>query len=698
MLSSSGPFGGNILRPSDEEEPKRIAFIQCLGSMGPENNDSYCSQVCCMYTAKQAINTKKNYNDSQIVVFRHNIRVFGKNFYEYTKNARDEYNIKYLYSNISEISEDPDTNDLSIHYKDLKKNKETEFKANLVVLAAPLIPSKGTKKLAQILGIELDEYSFFKRRSYYNNLLSSRDGIFLCGLCQGPMNIADTVSNASGVAGQVAIMLNSEKFSLIKERESDIIPEKDVININPSALVIGGGVSGITAALNISKQGFKTYIVEKETVLGGNLNNINMLYPSQQKASELLYKLIEKIKRSENIEVFRSSKLKNIEGTIGNYTIDISDVNDDIHTVNTGVIILATGCQEYKPKGIFQYNNKNKNVITLLDLEKKFRNEDKSWLDGIDHVTTIMCVQARQKFGYSYCSNVCCLNTIKNIKVLKELKPNLEILVLFRDLHTAKMEFEEIFNERNKIAEYLRYNLSNLPEVSQISKKPEKYLIEMSDDFDVNEKIDFETDLIVLATPMIPANNLKELAVMLDVPLDENGFFPEVHEKLRPLDFVSHGIFVCGCAQWPKSIQESINQANGAAGRASRFLSRRKITSTNLELMSFLLSIECYFKDLIINPEKCNGCGTCAENCAFKAIDIVDAERKFEDVSIPVKKAIINSALCKGCGKCASSCKLKAIKAKHYDFKQISSIIDPYFLERVKQGDLPEEKAPSITN
>jgi heterodisulfide reductase subunit A len=309
-----------------------------------------------------------------------------------------------------------------------------------------------------------------------------------------------------------------------------------------------------------------------------------------------------------------------------------------------------------------------------------------------------MCVQARQKFGYSYCSNVCCLNTIKNIKVLKELKPNLEILVLFRDLHTAKMEFEEIFNERNKIAEYLRYNLSNLPEVSQISKKPEKYLIEMSDDFDVNEKIDFETDLIVLATPMIPANNLKELAVMLDVPLDENGFFPEVHEKLRPLDFVSHGIFVCGCAQWPKSIQESINQANGAAGRASRFLSRRKITSTNLELMSFLLSIECYFKDLIINPEKCNGCGTCAENCAFKAIDIVDAERKFEDVSIPVKKAIINSALCKGCGKCASSCKLKAIKAKHYDFKQISSIIDPYFLERVKQGDLPEEKAPSITN
>jgi heterodisulfide reductase subunit A len=114
--------------------------------------------------------------------------------------------------------------------------------------------------------------------------------------------------------------------------------------------------------------------------------------------------------------------------------------------------------------------------------------------------------------------------------------------------------------------------------------------------------------------------------------------------------------------------------------------------------MSFLLSIECYFKDLIVDPEKCNGCGICAENCSFKAIDIVDTESRFEDVSLPAKKAVINSALCKGCGKCASTCKLKAIKAKHYDFKQISSIIDPYFLEKVKPEEMLEEKVSSITN
>jgi heterodisulfide reductase subunit A len=696
ILSSSGPFGCQVLRPSDEQAPEKIAFIQCMASIGSEKSTSYCSRVCCMYTAKNAINTKINLPDSQILVFRHKIRVFGKNFYEYTKKARDDFNIKYLYSKINNIEEDPDTNDLIIHYKDLKRGQEKKCRANLIVLAAPLIPSKGTKKLAQILGIKLDKFSFLKERSYFNNSLSSRDGIFLCGFCQRPMSISETVSNASGVAGQVAIMLNSEKFTVIKEREIGILPAEDIINVNPSALVIGGGVSGMTAALNISNQGFKTYLVEKENVLGGNLNNINILYPTQQKASELLYNMVEDVKKNENIDVYRRSELTSIKGTIGNYSVDIADINNEIHTIKTGVIILATGSQEYKPKGSFHYDFRNKNVLTLLDLEKKLRDENTSWLDDINHITAILCVQARQKFGYSYCSNVCCLNSIKNIKILKELKPELEILVLFRDLHTAKPEFEEIFNKRKNIANYLRYNLDNLPTVEKISKKPEKYNVEVRDDFDANKKINFETDLIILATPLIPPKNLKEIADMLEVPLDENGFFPEAHEKLRPLDFVSHGVFVCGCAQWPKNIEDSINQANGAAGRASRFLNRRQISATNLEYMSFLLSIECYFKDLIVDPVKCNGCGICAENCAFKAIDIVDTETKYEDISISVKKATINSALCKGCGKCASSCKLKAIKAKHYDFKQISSIIDPYFLEKVKSIETKDENIPLL--
>ncbi|MFW9973325.1 MAG: FAD-dependent oxidoreductase [Candidatus Odinarchaeota archaeon] len=698
MICSSGPFGGHVLRPSDELEPKKIAFIQCVGSIGNDKNVSYCSRVCCMYTAKNALNTKMNFEDMQIVVFRHNIRVFGKEFYEYTKKVQEKYRIKYIYSKINEISEDSDTNDLIIHYEDLKKGEENDFRANLVVLAAPLIPSKGTKELTQILNIELDNYNYFKNRSYFDNSLSTRDGIFLCGLSQGPLNITETVSNASGVAGQIASFLQSERYSQTEQREIDIVPKEDIIKITPSALIIGGGISGMTAALNISNQGFKSYIVEKEKVLGGNLNYINILYPSQQKASEFLNNVIDNVKKNENIEVFRNSKIKAVKGTIGNYLIDIADVNDEIYTLNAGVIIIATGSQEFKPKGLFQYDRLNKNVITLLELERKLKNEVNSWLDNINHITTILCVQARQRFGYSYCSNVCCTNAIKNIKILKEKKPELKILVLFRDLHTAKREFEDIFNKRKKLANYLRYNLNNVPKVVKMSNKPERFRIKMHDDLDPDKKIDFETDLILLATPLIPSKDLNKLAKMLNVPLDDNGFFPEAHEKMRPLDFVTHGIFVCGCAQWPKNLQDSIMQANGAAGRASRFLSSGIISKKDLEFMSFLLSIECFFKDLIVNPEKCNGCGKCVDNCAFKAIDLVDSENKFEDISLPVKKAVINSALCKGCGKCSSTCKLKAIKAKHYDFKQISSIIDPYFLEKVKGIEIEDEEIPIMVD
>ncbi len=687
ILSSSGPFGAEILRPSDHKEPEKIAFLLCAGSTGSEKNVSYCSRVCCMYSAKFAINTKTNLEDSQISVFRHYIRVFGKYFYEYTKKSREEYGVNFIHSEIDHIEEDPDTKDLIIHYKDLKAGETKEFRANLVVLTSPIVPSSGTKELANILGIELDKYNFFKERSYFNNSLSTKDGIFLTGVCgSGPMNIPETVASASGVAGIISTLLAPAKYTKVQEKDKILLPEENIINITPNALIIGGGISGMTAALNISKQGFETYIIEKEKRLGGNLNDINIIYPTQQKASEFLNGIIKEIEESDKIQVFLNSQIQEIKGKIGKYEINLIDGNEKTHSLISGVIIVATGGQEFKPKRLFQYDEKNKNVITLLELEQKLKNNDDSWLDKINHITTILCVDARQKDGFAYCSNVCCINAIKNIQILKKIKPELELLVLLRDLQTAKKEFENIFNKRKKIAKFFRYELNNIPEITKISQDPEKYDIRLRDDLNWSNFIDIETDLIVLATPLIPSLNLKEIGDMLNVPLDKSGFFPEAHEKLRPLDFVTQGVFVCGCAQWPKNIQDSITQANGAAGRASRFLSKKQISTTKLEYLSFLLSIQCYFKDLVINIEKCNGCGRCAESdiCSFNAITLVDTQREYEDVNLPIKKAVINSALCKGCGKCASVCRLKAIEAKHFDFKHISAMIDPYFLKDEK--------------
>jgi len=256
----------------------------------------------------------------------------------------------------------------------------------------------------------------------------------------------------------------------------------------------------------------------------------------------------------------------------------------------------------------------------------------------------------------------------------------------------AKKEFEEIFNSRKSLATYLRYDLDNFPEITKMNSEPEKYEISLYDDSDPNNIIKLNTDLVLLSTPMVPPADIKSLSNILNIPLDENGFFIEAHTKLRPLDFAGHGIFVCGCAQWPKNVQDSMLESNGAAGRASRFLSIKEISTSKLELLSFLLSIRCFFKDMKITTEKCNGCGVCRDICAFKAISLVDVNQKFEDVSIPVKKAVINPALCKGCGKCSATCKLRAIEATHYDFKQISSIMDPYFLDKVKIEERIDDK------
>jgi len=800
ILSASGPFQGHIVRPSDEKEPEKIAFIQCAGSRDLREGVPYCSSVCCMYTAKEAIITKEHSENSQCFVFRHDVRAYGKNFYEFTQRAQSEYGVKYFQTKISRIKEDPETNDLVIHYEDLKTGKFKDFKANLVVLATPLVPSAGTRELAQVLNIELDEYNFFQEKSYYSKSLSSKEGILLAGFCQGPMDIPETVADSSGVASQVATLLNSFKFTETQEKiigipekavkETDIpiigvlichcginigkyidIPQviehiktlpnvvfcednlyscssdsqqriKEVIGefnlnrfivasctprtheslfqetcqeaglnkylfdmvnirdqcswvhmtekelatekaidlirmgvaksrllksqkeeklkITQAALVIGGGISGMTAALSIANQGFMVYLLEKDKYLGGNLKYLNMLYPTQEDASILLNETIEKVTNNKNIQTFLNSELKDIYGYLGNYDASVIDSDTKVHELKIGTIIVATGGQELKPNEFFEYTYTNHNVITQLQLEQKLKDEDQSWLDKLNHITTLLCVNARQEKGITYCSNICCETAIKNINILKELKQDLKLIVLYRDLQMAKKEFERYYRERRKDAIFLRYDLDDPPIIKEINRGTSKFEIKV---FDTNlqDNIKFNTDLIVLSTPMVPADNLDELAKMLKVPLDKNGFFLEAHVKLRPLDFATDGIFLCGCAHWPKNIQDSISQGNGAAGRACRFLSAEEIATSGLIAE--------------VDQEICIGCGTCEEACSYNAIEITSAVKEFEEVSLPIKKSTVNSGLCKGCGTCAVNCPVGAISIKHYDFEQINAMI-----------------------
>ncbi|MGM0468486.1 MAG: FAD-dependent oxidoreductase [Promethearchaeati archaeon] len=807
ILCASGPFGGHVLRPSDEKEPKKIAFIQCAGSRDLQEGVPYCSSVCCMYTAKEAIITKEHSENSDCFVFRHDLRAYGKDFYEFTQRAEDEYGVTYYQTKISKITEDPKTNNLLIHYEDLMTGKLEEFEAELVVLASPLVPSKGSKDLAKILNIELDDYNFFKEDSYFNKAASTRKGIFLSGFCQGPLDIPETVANASGVASQIAMLLNSEKFSQIKEKVIET-PEKEVkitdqprigvlichcginigkyvdvpkvveyistlpnvihcednlyscssdsqerikelikennlnrfivasctprtheslfqetcleaglnkylfemvnirdqcswvhmnekeaatqkamdlirmavsksrllqpqdeenLKVEPIALVIGGGISGMTAALDLANQNFKVHLVEKEKQLGGLVRDLNILYLNEMKADDFLNDYIEKIKNNDYIDIHLESKIDNIKGYIGNYEVSISTSKEKPKDLKIGTIIVATGAQEFKPTGIFEYSKENQNVITLKELERKLKEKNAEWLKKIDRAIFILCVNSRQKEGFSYCSNICCGSSIKNVAFLKELKPELEIIVLYRDMQMAKKEFEDFYRAHRKDAIFLKYSLDKVPKITKKNKDKESYQVDV---FDINlqEKISLNSDLIVLSTPLIPADNVDELAKMLKVPLDHNGFFLEAHVKLRPLDFATDGIFLCGCAQWPKNIQDSISQAHGAAGRASRFLSVGEIKTSGLISE--------------VKTEDCIGCGKCESVCPYNAIELKETLLEFEDISIKVKKSTVNSALCKGCGTCAATCPVGAISVKHYDFKQIGVMIDSYLLEK----------------
>jgi heterodisulfide reductase subunit A len=551
ILCTTGPFGGQILRPSDEKEPENIAFIQCAGSIDPDENIPYCSRVCCMYSVKDAVLTNQYSENIKPFIFRHKFRAFGQNFYEYAKEAQKNHNVIYYQAKINQITEDSNNNDLIINYRDLGTGEIYDFTSNMVVLAAPLVYSAGTKKLAALLDIKLDKYGFYQERDYFNKSLSSRDGVFLCGFCQSPMDISETVADASAVASQVASLLSPVKFTKIKKTKLDYLAKDEIIDIVPTALIIGGGISGMTAALSIANQGYKTVIIEKSDALGGNLRKLNEIYPVRQQASDFLRVLIKEIEQNQNIKVFLNSKLNNVEGSIGNYQVVIESSSNNIHQLTIGTIIIATGGKELKPDDLFQYRKNNRNIITQLELEEKLKTGDYEWLKDIHHITSILCAGARHKGGISYCSNVCCSNTIKNINILERIKPELRMLVFYRDLHMAKKEFEDQFSEKNKTAKFMRYSPKNLPEITKTNEEPERYTIRIKDDYNPEYFIEFRTDLIILSTPMIPNEN-KELAEMLNIPLNEHGFFIEAHKKLRPLDFANHGIFLCGCAQWPK--------------------------------------------------------------------------------------------------------------------------------------------------
>ena len=420
------------------------------------------------------------------------------------------------------------------------------------------------------------------------------------------------------------------------------------LGVNHSALVIGGGIAGMTSALTLADQGFEVHLIERSGELGGTARRIHYTVDGED-VQTYLADLIRKVKEHPQIRVYYDTWIVDAYGYVGNFTTEIMRYRGRvIEKISHGVTIIATGAQEYKPDGEYLYG-RDPRVLTQLELEEEIARGNPD-IVGCDNLVMIQCVGSRNG-KRPYCSRVCCNQAIKNALELKEIKPDMNIYILYRDMRTYGF-YEEYYQEaRREGIIFLRYDPEDKPEVSQM-RKDGQYLLRVGGrDPVLGEEVSIEADILVLSVAMEPSPEVAELATLYKVPQNEDGFFLEAHVKLRPVDFATDGIFVCGLAHAPKSIDESIAQAKAAASRATTILAKDYVVGAGIVAS--------------VNENICSGCGICEVLCPYNAIE-VDREEKV---------AKVNEALCKGCGTCCSACPSGAAQQRGFMRDQISSMI-----------------------
>jgi heterodisulfide reductase subunit A len=457
-------------------------------------------------------------------------------------------------------------------------------------------------------------------------------------------NIREHCSWVHSKEPEVATKKAEELVRMAVAKAELLTPEKKgKMEIKGKVMVLGGGVSGMTAALESSRQGFETIIVEKSERLGGYFNEIFSISPEGNGPESLLDPLTNSVHNAPNIEVRLNSTLKGIEGFTGNFSTTVGGPNGE-ERLNVGAVIVATGSREKKPESYFY--RENPRVLTQNDLEKRLLQGSKTF------GTTVMiqCVEARDK-NYTSCSRTCCIDAIKNAITLKRLDPNNRVIILYKDLMSFGM-FEDLYRDSqiNYGVEYMRYS-----DQKPIVEDGKDFLRVHVYDPLIGREIEIAADHLVLSTPQVPSEGYEELQKVLRVPLNNLGFFLEAHMKLRPLDFTSDGIFLCGNCHSPKELPLASAQALGAASRACSLLSKG--------------FIETEATTSIVDVEHCIGCGRCIDVCPFSAISLIENEKG-------EPKSNINTAMCKGCGLCASVCPNKAITPRFFATEQILAMID----------------------
>ena len=788
LASRSGPTEGVVHRSSDGRVPRRIAWLQCIGSRDQQN--PFCSSICCMYATKQAILAKQRLGDVDCRIFVMDERAFNKEYNTYYTQARERYGVHYTRSRISEVRENPATHDLILHYLD-ENGRPRDESFDMVVLAVGTQPPAEAETLSRLLNIELNP-SGFCQVDKFTPLQTSRPGVFVCGAFATPKEIAETIIDASGAAAEVMRLLGFAPNLQVSHAlpflgEVSLPPERDVsseptragvflcgcgpsiadildlpaiaddarrlpgvghtecldfacfpeglralkeaiamhrlnrvvigacssrthdslfqraireVGLNPyllelvnlreqcawvherqpeqatckakalvrravgrlltaqpirrqrripvsGALVIGAGVSGMTAALTIADSGYDVDLIERTDALGGNLLHIYYVAEGNN-PQQLLRDLVNRVRAHKRIRVHTRTELVAHSGHVGDFRSTLRTTHPDGSVTEThvshGTIIVATGGRETRDGyGLGQYPH----VITQRDLEEVVVHNPQE-LVGLQCVVMIQCV--RPPDMPDYCSRTCCTNTLKNAIRIKMLNPDCQVVVLYKNIVTYGFREQFYTEARRRGVIFLRYTDDAPPRVEPDGDRLRVRVTDLS----LGRPFDLAADRVVLSMSIAPSEGTKELAQLLRVPLSPEGFFMEAHLKVRPMDFMQEGIFLCGMAHYPKFFEECISHALATAGRALQVLSRETLYVGGVIA--------------VVDPQRCVGCLTCVRTCPFN-IPAIRADRP--GVGGLGGSAYIEPSLCQGCGTCTAECPANAIQLLNYMDEQI---------------------------
>ena len=455
------------------------------------------------------------------------------------------------------------------------------------------------------------------------------------------------------------------------------------IPVVKAALVIGAGVAGMRAAIDLARMGTQVYLIEKEAQTGGRVAQAGSLFMSGQSGSELTGRLQEEIRRHSGITVFTRATVEKVSGSLGNFHVGVSigtGDNDEKLSLNVGSVLVATGMDSYQPKENEYAYGSSKRIVTLPDCDRMVKEQGELVVDGkkVRQVGFIYCVGNRQKKGENkYCSRFCCSAAIHTSLKIKEKYGDVTAWHLFRDIRTYGKQ-EILYEKSSKQGDiYIRWDEKEPPLVEAAG---DQVLVKVKDYLTSKEEIEIPLDLVVLVTGAVAREDSRSIADVFKIPIGSDRFFNEIHPKLKPVETVIKGVYIGGSCQGPRNITESVESSLSAAAKMNAVLGGGTISLDPVVAR--------------VNSEACTWCGKCAEVCDYDAIRQIEFQGK--------QVAVVNNATCAGCGICAPVCPPDAIELAQFTNLEIESMIDG-FMEKVEMREKQQEstteneEAPAVT-